>query len=161
MFLTKKKPILLLSAVILLFISGIAYAQGPQGDCEGKPHMHGQASSHPRPMIPDLTDEQKEQMEDLHIEHMKAVQSVHNKINEKEARLRTLQTADKVNMSEINKTIEDIGQMRTELMKLKAAHHQKIRSLLTDNQRVFFDAHQPPHQEHEGHPGLQPGHGPR
>lgn len=96
-------------------------------------------------MIPDITDSQKEEMKSLHVDHMKMIQSLQNEIGEKQARLRTLQTADKVNMSEINRVIEDIGQIRTEMMKLKAAQYQEIRSLLTDEQRVFFDAHHPTH----------------
>ena len=42
--------------------------------------------------------------------------------------------------------IEDIGKIKTEMMKLREQHRQDIRKLLTDEQRVFFDAHQPAHQ---------------
>ena len=103
-------------------------------------------------IIPDLTDSQKEKMKSLHVDHMQAIQPLQNEIGEMQARLRTLQTADKVNMSEIYEVIEDIGQIRNEMMKLQAAQHQEIRSLLTDEQRVFFDAHRPQHQgPHEQH----------
>ena len=83
---------------------------------------------------------------------MKAMQPLRNQLGEKKARLRTLSTADKVNMTEVNKIIDDIGAMQTQLMKLKEQHRQEIRKLLNDEQRVMFDAHQPLHDgpRHEG-----------
>lgn len=156
----RQKPIMLLIAALFVVSSGLAFAQYAKGDRDGKPAMHGEKSPRHKSMIPDLTDEQKEQMENLHVGHLKAVQPLQNEIGEKQARLRTLQTADKVNISEINKVIEDIGQLRIKIMKSKAAHHQEIRSLLTDEQRVFFDAHRPSHDGPGEHHG-QPDHGPR
>jgi Spy/CpxP family protein refolding chaperone len=156
----KNKSILLLIAALFVVSSGLVFAQIPKGDGEGKAPVHGEKFSGHGPMIPDLTDVQKEQMQNLHLELLKAMKPLQNEIREKEAHLQTLQVADKVNMSEINKVIENIGQLRTKIMKLNAAHHQEIRSLLTEEQRVFFDAHHPPH----GRPGDhhdQPDHGPR
>ena len=160
---TKKKPILLLIAALFIISSGIAYAQGPgnDGNREDRPPMHGEKGPGHGPMIPDLTDEQKEQIKDIHVESMEDMLALKNKIGEKTARLHTLQTAAKANMSEINKTIEEIGKLRTEMMKLKAASHQKIRSLLTDEQRVFFDVHHQPHDGPGGHHGPPSQHGPR
>lgn len=141
---TIQKSALLLIAVLFIVTSGIAFAQCPKMEGKDKVPMHGEKTPG-HMMIPDLTDSQKDKMETLRLDHMKAMQPMHNEIGEKEARLRTLQTADKVNMSEINALIEDIGRMRTEMMKLRAAHHQEVRSLLTDEQRVFFDARHPLH----------------
>ena len=85
---------------------------------------------------------------------MKAMQPLRNQLGEKKARLRTLTTADKVNMTEVNKVIDDIGAMQTQLMKLKEQRRQEIRKLLNDEQRVMFDAH---HGSHDGprHEGMQ------
>jgi Spy/CpxP family protein refolding chaperone len=159
---TKKKPILLLIAALFIVSSGIAYAQcpGKDGNCKDRPPMHGEKGPGHDPMIPDLTDEQKEQIKDIRVESMEEMLTLKNKLGEKAARLRTLQTAAKANMSEINKAIEDIGKLRTEMMKLKAASHQEIRSLLTDEQRIFFDAHHPHHGGPGEHHGPS-GHGPR
>lgn len=157
----KKKSVLLLIAALFIVSSGIAYAQCPGKECEGKPPMHGDKGPRHNPGIPDLTDEQKEQIKDLRVELMEEMLTLKNKMGEKAARLRTLQTAAKANMSEINKAIEEIGKLRTEIMKLKAACHQEIRSLLTDEQRVFFDAHHPGHEGPDDHHGPPPGHGPR
>jgi len=148
---TIQKSGLLLIAAVFIVTSGIVYAQCPKTEDKDKMPMHGEKTPG-HMMVPDLTDSQKDKMKTLHVDHMKAIQPLQNEIGEKQARLRTLQTADKVNMSEINTLIEDIGRTRTEMMKLRAAHHQEIRSLLTEEQRVIFDAHQPqkhgPREQH-------------
>ncbi|MBN1351198.1 Spy/CpxP family protein refolding chaperone [candidate division KSB1 bacterium] len=115
--------------------------------------------------IPDLTDQQKEQIETLQTAHIKATLPLQNEIAEKRARMRTLSTAEKVDMNKINETIDAIGALDVKLMKLQAAHHQEIRKLLTDKQRLFFDTHQPAHPgpdamhrghiRHQFHPPLE------
>lgn len=92
------------------------------------------------PNIPDLTDEQKAQLEELKIEHMKIVQPLHNQLAEKQAQLHTLSTTAEVNMSKINSLIEDIGELRTDIMKEKEKHHQAVRKILTEKQRLLFDS---------------------
>lgn len=90
--------------------------------------------------IPDLTAEQQKKIEDLKLKHKKKMNSRRNILAEKNARLNTLRSADNANMSEINKTIDEIGAIRTQMMKDKEAHYQSIRSLLNDKQKVYFDS---------------------
>jgi Spy/CpxP family protein refolding chaperone len=153
MFKLRSKQIVLPIAALLL-IAGTAFAQPPEmhGKGEGKEGAHGRRISEHKGMIPGLSEEQQEQIKALKTEHMKAMQPLRNQLGEKKARLRTLTTADKVNMAEINKVIDDIGKMQTQLMKLKEQHRQEIRKLLNDEQRVMFDAHHSPHDgpRHEG-----------
>jgi Spy/CpxP family protein refolding chaperone len=61
-------------------------------------------------------------------------------------------------MSEVNRVIDEMGELRTQMMKQRVAHNQSIRELLTGEQRVFFDAH---HHSHDGppHEGKHPGKG--
>lgn len=100
--------------------------------------------------IPDLSDEQKEKMEDIHLTLQKDLLPIENQIGEKEARLNTLQTADKVDMKAIYATIDEISGLRAQEAKKKAEAHQSIRGLLTEDQRIVFDS--------SFHPG--PGEGP-
>jgi Spy/CpxP family protein refolding chaperone len=138
----------------LILITGFAYAQGPgmHEKDPGREGMHGCKMSGHKGMIPGLSEEQQGQIKALKTEHMKAVQPLHNQLGEKKARLRTLTTADKVNMAEVNKVIDDIGKMQTQLMKLKEKHRQEIRKLLNDEQRFMFYAHKRHHYRphHEG-----------
>ncbi|HPD95148.1 MAG TPA: Spy/CpxP family protein refolding chaperone [Tenuifilaceae bacterium] len=90
--------------------------------------------------IPNLTDEQKQKIDDLRVKHIKEVTPIKNELNEKRAHLHTLETADKPNLNEINKTIDEISALRAEIMKKNAAHRLDVASLLTDEQRVFFNS---------------------
>jgi Spy/CpxP family protein refolding chaperone len=94
--------------------------------------------------IPDLSDEQKAQIEKLQIEHMKSMQPLQNELAEKQAQLHTLTTAPEVSMSRINSLIEEIGKLKTEMMKIREKHHQDVRKVLNEKQRLFFDNHPGP-----------------
>ncbi len=101
--------------------------------------------------IPDLTDEQQEQIKNLKVNHLETILPLQNELKEKEARLHTLSTAENADMQSINSLIEEIGSIKTQMKKGKAAHHQSIRQLLTDDQRILLDA-RPIHKQHEQHP---------
>jgi hypothetical protein len=55
------------------------------------------------------------------------------------AELNSLQIAEKPSKKTIENKIDEIGRLRTKLMKMQAGHQIKVRSLLTDEQRVIFD----------------------
>ncbi len=91
--------------------------------------------------IPDLTDAQKEKIKEMKTAHMKDMQPLKNDLREKNAHLQTLQTAENPNMEAINKQIDDIYVVKTQMAKKHASFRQKIRNILTDDQRVWFDNH--------------------
>jgi len=88
-----------------------------------------------------LTEEQDAKITELRLQHLKEVTPLRNELNEKRARLRTLQSADKQDLNAINKTIDEMGALRTSIQKKGAAHRAEVASLLTDEQRVAFNAH--------------------
>ncbi|KAF5076585.1 Heavy-metal resistance [anaerobic digester metagenome] len=90
--------------------------------------------------IPNLTEEQKTQIEALRVKHMKSTTDLKNQMNEKRARLRTLESAENPNLGDINKTIDEITAIKATLMKNKAAHRAEISKLLTEEQRVYFNS---------------------
>ena len=87
-----------------------------------------------------LTEQQREELKKIRMERMKESTKTRNLLREKRARLETLQTADKPDMKEINKVIDEIAAIQAQEMKTQAAARQKIRSLLTEEQRAYFDA---------------------
>ncbi len=89
--------------------------------------------------IPNLTDEQKSKIKELKIVNMKNMLALKNQLNEKTAHLKTLTTAEKVDMKAVNQTIDEIGSIKIQMMKNCVAHQQEIRKLLTEEQRVYFD----------------------
>jgi Spy/CpxP family protein refolding chaperone len=87
----------------------------------------------------DLTEEQIGKMKELRTSNLKEMLPFKNEMQEKRARLRTLTTAENVNEKEVNKTIDEITSLTSKQMKLREAHQQEIRAMLTDEQRVIFD----------------------
>jgi len=101
--------------------------------------------------ISNLTEEQEKQIETLKTDHLKEMKGTFNKLNEKRARLRTLQTQDEPDMEKIYEVIEEMGDLRTEMNKARAKHHQEVRSLLNEKQKLYFDKHQM-----KMHKGMKP-----
>lgn len=150
---TSKLCMLLVAASVALTGSAFAQHPGMHPSEMAKQRMFEKEDAQHMPMIPDLTEKQEAQIRELRTAYMKATLPLKNQLMEKEARLHTLSTAEKVNMKEINNIIEEIGTLKTAIMKKQAAHHQEVRTLLTEEQRLFFDAHR--HLRlHSQYPGL-------
>lgn len=89
----------------------------------------------------DLTEEQQTQVEALRLNNKKEMLPLKNQMNEMKAKLQTLSTAENADMNAINTQIDKMGELRTQIMKNKAAHKQEFRKILTDDQRILFDTH--------------------
>lgn len=128
----KTKTLLL---VVVLILSTFAYTAFAQ------PHMKNamQAPKMGLKNIPDLTTEQLSQIEKLRLEHQKQTLPVRNKLQMAELELKSLML-DNANESKLDKQIEEIGKLRTEMMKLHTKHRLEVQKLLTDEQKVYFDA---------------------
>ena len=59
--------------------------------------------------------------------------------------MKTLTTAEQADMKAINKVIDSKTDVLAKMMKLKAENHQKVRAILTEEQRVIFDTRSPDH----------------
>lgn len=86
-----------------------------------------------------FTEEQKEAMKALRIETVKQVKPLKNELSELAAHQKTLTTADKADLKAINKNIDKMSDVKAEIAKIMAAQHQKVRSLLTEEQLLKFD----------------------
>jgi Spy/CpxP family protein refolding chaperone len=146
-----KHVILSTTVILILVFTGMSVAQYQHRERRERSHREMfQKHKHGSMRIPDLSDAQKEQMEKLRTEHLKTVLPLRNKMGELRAELRTLSTAESASINDINQKIDEIGNLKTQMMKEKAMHHQNIRSLLTEEQRVKFDAHQGPMGRQKG-----------
>jgi len=88
----------------------------------------------------EIDDKQREEIRKIRAEQLKERTQTRNLLNEKRAKLEVLQTAEKPDMKEINKVIDEIAAVQAQQMKAQAVSRQKIRSLLTDEQRAYYDA---------------------
>lgn len=109
--------------------------------------------------IPNLTTEQRTKIQDLRTKHLKDVTPLRNELREKKAHLITLESADKPDINAINKTIDEITTLNSKMMKLRASHRMEVASLLTDEQKLFFNTHQG--KMGRGNKGNGMGMGPR
>jgi len=140
-----------LALLVLALLVGGAYAQpGAKGIKDIT--QRGPTMEH-FPKIPDLTEKQQEEMKKLQTDHMKEMLPLKNQIREKEAHLLTISTGDNVDMKKVNSAIEEIGALKIQMEKKRAAHRQEIRNLLTDEQRVIFDSHPQHPRGIDGRPG--------
>ncbi|PKP33700.1 MAG: hypothetical protein CVU00_10240 [Bacteroidetes bacterium HGW-Bacteroidetes-17] len=87
-----------------------------------------------------LSEEQVGKMKEFRTSHLKEMLPIRNEMQEKRAHLRTLTTAENLNQKEIDKVVDEIANLTSKQMKLKIAHQQQTRTLLTEDQRVLFDS---------------------
>ena len=111
--------------------------------------MHGMRQNQPGPGMNcggpvhsqlNLTEDQQKQITALRVAHQKEMQPLQNDIAIKQAELQKYRSADKPDMAQINSTIDAIGKLKTDLQKKRVAHQLAVRALLTDEQKLIFDA---------------------
>lgn len=87
-----------------------------------------------------LSEDQRKKMKEIHLRTQKEITPLKNQVGEKKARLKTLTSADQPDMNEINKTIDEMSALKAEMQKKRLASRMEIRALLTEEQRLQFDA---------------------
>ncbi|NPA35412.1 MAG: periplasmic heavy metal sensor [Chlorobi bacterium] len=105
---------------------------GPQIGMQGQPGIA---------LMMNLTQEQQDKLKSLRLDEMKAMTQFRNKLNEYKAKLKTLTTGDNVNLKEVDKVIDQIGNVKLDMAKNRLSHRMEVRSLLNDDQKVMFDMH--------------------
>ncbi len=154
----KLKSVISLLMVSMLFISlGLFAQQGqakPMRMKQGSMQVNKANGQRQQSMnsIPNLTDVQKKNIQTLRTDMMKQMLPLRSLLKEKKAHLNTMSIATKVDQNAINKQIDDIAKLEAKIMKLRAQFRQKMRATLTDEQRVYFDAHfnQMMNRHHQG-----------
>ena len=86
-----------------------------------------------------LTDAQKEALKQSRIDLQKQLKPLRNELGEAEAHQKTLMTAEKPDLNAIDKNIEKIGMLKTEMAKVQVKHRLDMRAQLTDEQKLKFD----------------------
>lgn len=141
------KSIASMFVVVLMIIGVNSYAQRGQGNGYGPGNgqcyamQNGNSTGSFCQNLPNLTEEQQNKISALRTTHLKDMQNSRNLLEEKRARLQTLRTAEQADMSSINKTIDEISVLNSEMQKNREKHIQDVRALLNDEQKVIFDQH--------------------
>jgi Spy/CpxP family protein refolding chaperone len=172
-----KRSFLKITLVASIIFATISYAsaQKPQNNPEPPKGSHemkpGQPCEKGSMCLPDLSPEQQTKLEDLKMQHIKDVTPLKNQLKEKQARINTLMDAEKPDMAAINAAIDDFTAITNQLVKKKAEMQLAVRNILTDKQKIMFDAKSdlfkgdgPCMEGKEGRgkccKGKGPGHGP-
>jgi Spy/CpxP family protein refolding chaperone len=88
-----------------------------------------------------LTDAQKEEFKKGMLALHKQMQPLKNQLGEAAAHQKTLMTAEKTDLAAIDKNLDKIGAIKTEMAKLQAKSRLEMRAQLTDEQKLMFDMH--------------------
>jgi Spy/CpxP family protein refolding chaperone len=91
------------------------------------------------PGMPGLSEDQQKKVEALDLEIEKVLLPLKAQMDVKAAELRVLAVAENPDKAAIDKKIEEIGALRTQIMKKKVMNGLAVRALLTPDQRVGFD----------------------
>lgn len=89
--------------------------------------------------ILDLSAEQRDQVKEVRLNNQKGMLPFRNAMQEKNAKLRTLTTADNYDEEAVKELISEIADLRSAMLTMQIAHRQQIRELLTEEQRIKFD----------------------
>lgn len=106
-----------------------------------------------------LTDAQRDAFKINMMEMQKQLQPLRNELGELKARQKTLTTAEKPNLNDINKNIEQMGAAKVEMAKIQAKQRLDMRAQLTEEQRLKFDMHKDRMMQHKGPKGMRQGRG--
>lgn len=152
--------------MIALLMVSITYGsmaqrrQGPPQDGERQDPPPMEQRDHERgPKIPNLTEEQETQLKGLHVAMEKSSLPIQNQIAEKEARLKTITTASEINLKDAGRVIQEISDLKTQLMTLRVENLVKMKEILTDEQELALN-HQllnRPERPQGGKPGFGRG----
>jgi Spy/CpxP family protein refolding chaperone len=86
-----------------------------------------------------LTDDQEKKISELRTANQKEMMAFRNDMAITEAELQKYRSADKPDMTQINKTIDEIGKLRTDMQKKRVSHELAVRNLLTEEQKAIYD----------------------
>lgn len=135
---------LVLSTLVLCSVSLMAQGYG-RGNCDGngprsKGFQQGMQRGERMEEFLELSDDQKTKIETLRVAHQKEMLPLKNELGEKQAKMQTLASAENADMKSINALIDEMSVIKTKMAKMRAAHKQDVRKLLSPEQRVKFDS---------------------
>jgi Spy/CpxP family protein refolding chaperone len=90
--------------------------------------------------IPDLTPDQQKKIDEFKLKNIEICTPLKNQLREKEAHLQTILTVASVDNKEVEKTINDISNLKSALLKQAVAFDLQIRSVLNPEQKIIFDS---------------------
>lgn len=125
--------------VAIIFILGLSLSVMAQPNQRRQiPHQSMRAQS-PLKFL-DLSEEQKDQIKEIHLAHMKNVQANRDEVKINRVKINAQLHKDDPDMKEIVKLVEANGKLLTQIQVKSIEEKINVRLLLTDEQKIIFDA---------------------
>ena len=86
-----------------------------------------------------LSDAQKQALKQSMLAMQKEIKPLRNELGEALAHQKTLVSADSPDMKAIDKNLDKIGDLRTEMSKVRVKYQLEMRAQLTPEQQIKFD----------------------
>ena len=126
--------------VAIIIVLGLSLSVMAQPNYRGQmqhPSMRAQSGLN----ILDLSEEQKEQMKEIRLAHLKDVQPLKDEVKINRVNINVLLKNDDPDMKEIVNLVETNGKLLTQIQVKSIEQRINVRNLLTDDQKIIFDAH--------------------
>ena len=125
--------------VAIIFILGLSLSVMAQPNQRRQiPHQSMRAQS-PLELL-DLSEEQKDQIKEIHLAHIKDVQANRDEVKINRVKINAQLHKDDPDMKEIVKLVEANGKLLTQIQIKSIEEKINVRLLLTDEQKIIFDA---------------------
>ncbi|MBI94982.1 MAG: hypothetical protein CMB94_01335 [Flammeovirgaceae bacterium] len=144
----------ILLTLVILFISDFSYSQVQRGNklqrrgmvdrdqlrerLEQRRESIQNGESDPKRIL-NLTDEQRKSFREINSNHLSVTKPLKKEMMKKKLEMQLEKMEDKIDVSTVNKLIDEISDLEAEMRKSEFSRNLEIRSLLDDEQQIRLD----------------------
>ena len=144
----------ILLVIVTLFISDIAYSQVQRGNnfqrrgmidrdqirerLEMRRESMQNGENQPIRLL-NLSEEQRKSFKEINSKHLSQVKPIKKEMMKKKLEMQLEKMEDKIDISSVNKLIDEISDLEAELRKSEFSRNLEFRSLLDDEQEMRFE----------------------
>ena len=144
----------ILLTLVILFISDFSYSQVQRGSnlqrrgmvdrdqlrerLEHRRESMQNGESDPKRIL-NLTDEQRKSFREINSNHLSITKPLKKEMMKKKLEMQLEKMEDKIDVSTVNKLIDEISDLEAEMRKSEFSRNLEIRSLLDDEQQIRLD----------------------
>ena len=144
----------ILSTLVILFVSDFSYSQVQRGNMlqrrgmvdrdqlrerlEQRRESIQNGESDPIRIL-NLTDDQRKSFREINLNHLSVTKPLKKEMMKKKLEMQLEKMEDKIDVSTVNKLIDEISDLEAEMRKSEFSRNLEIRSLLDDEQQIRLD----------------------
>lgn len=144
----------ILLVIVTLFISDMAYSQVQRGNnfqrrgmidrdqirerLEMRRESMQNGENQPIRLL-NLSEEQRKSFKEINSKHLSQVKPIKKEMMKKKLEMQLEKMEDKIDISSVNKLIDEISDLEAELRKSEFSRNLEFRSLLDDEQEMRFE----------------------